>query len=119
MSTDEIAVVVIATIGIAGIAWFFFGKRTRAVRAGTVIDIVVDGGYSPDTITVLVGKQTTLRFFRKDPSDCLEEVVIADLKIRRTLALGEVTEITLTPPRAGTYRFSCGMGMYHGAIIAS
>ncbi|MCC6405048.1 MAG: cupredoxin domain-containing protein [Candidatus Yanofskybacteria bacterium] len=119
MNIDEYIVGALALASVVGVAWFFFGKRGRVVAAGAVVDIVVDGGYTPDTLRVPVGVPTTIRFFRKDPSECLEEVVIADLKIRRSLPLDAVTEIVITPPRAGTYRFSCGMGMFHGAIIAS
>lgn len=118
MNTTDIIVIVAAVLGIGVVAWFFLGKRSKVVQVSGEIEIVVDGGYSPDTIEVPAGRPTTIRFFRKDPSSCLEDVVISDLKLRRPLALGERTEIVVTPPRAGTYRFSCGMGMYHGTIIA-
>ena len=118
MNTNDIIVLAVAVVGIAVVAWFFLGKRTRAVKVTGDVEIVVEGGYSPETIEVPVGKPTTIHFFRKDPSSCLEDVVISDLKIRKPLPLNERTDITITPPRPGTYRFSCGMGMYHGAIIA-
>ena len=81
------------------------------------IEIIVAGGYTPERSEVPVGKPTVLHFFRKDPSSCLEEVVISDLKIRRPLALNERTDITITPSRVGTLPFTCGMGMFHGTII--
>lgn len=118
MNIDQIIVIAAAVGGIAGVGWFFLGKRSVAVKAAGEIEIIVDGGYSPETIEVPVGKPTVLHFFRKDPSSCLEEVVIADFKIRKPLALNERTDITITPPRAGTFRFSCGMGMFHGTVIA-
>jgi plastocyanin domain-containing protein len=118
MSIDQIIVLIVAALAIGGIYWFFLGKRpSTAVKATDEIEIVVDGGYTPEVIEVAVGKPTTLHFFRKDPSTCLEEVVISDLKIRKTLTLNERTDITITPPRTGTLRFSCGMGMFHGTII--
>ena len=118
MNTNDVIVIAAAVIGIAAVAWFFLGKRTRAVKVSGDVEIIVDGGYSPDTIEVPAGKPTTIHFLRKDPSSCLEEVVISDFRLRKPLPLNERTDITVTPPKAGTYRFSCGMGMFHGTIIA-
>ena len=118
MSTDQIIVTIAALLAIGGIYRLFLGKRTSvATKANGEIEIIVDGGYTPETIEVPSGKPTVLHFVRKDPSSCLEEVVIADLKIRRPLALNDRTDITITPSRTGTLRFSCGMGMFHGTII--
>lgn len=120
MSIEQIIVIIAAVGAISGIYWFFLGKRAAtAVKAIGEIEIIVDGGYSPETIEVPAGKSTVLHFLRKDPSSCLEEVVISDLKIRRALALNERTDVTIAPPHAGTFRFSCGMGMFHGTIIAT
>ena len=118
MTLDQLFVILIASITILGIYWFFLGKRsTGAVKVAGAIEIIVDGGYTPESIEVPMGVPTTLHFFRKDPSSCLEEVVISDLKIRRSLTLNERTDITITPSRAGTLPFTCGMGMFHGTII--
>ena len=117
MTLDQIIIVAAAVLAIGGVYWFFLGKRSKVVRVAGEIEIIVDGGYTPDTIEVPVGKPTVIHFFRKDPSACLEDVVIADLKIRRALALNERTDITITPTHTGTLPFSCGMGMYHGSII--
>ena len=120
MSIDQIIVVIAACAAIGGTYWFFLGKRASvAVQATGEIEIIVDGGYTPETIEVPAGKPTVLHFLRKDPSSCLEEVIIADLKIRRPLTLNERTDVTITPPRTGTLRFSCGMGMFHGTIIVT
>lgn len=118
MTIDQIIVIVVAIISIGGIYWFFLGKRTaKTVLTTGEIEIIVDGGYTPESIEVPVGKPTVLHFLRKDPSTCLEDVIISELKIRKALALNERTDITITPPRTGTLRFSCGMGMFHGTII--
>lgn len=113
-------------INIAGIAlilltyWFFFMKKeSKAVVAGDEITIVVKGGYKPDVIKVQKGKPTTLKFYRKDESSCLEEVVIPDLKIREHLTLNETTDIVINPSEPGEYEISCGMNMFHGKIKVS
>ena len=76
----------------------------------------MDGGYSPEIIRVQKGQPVTLNFYRKDPSDCLEEVVLGDFGVRKHLPLGQTTPIEIKPEQAGEYTFSCGMNMYHGKI---
>ncbi|MFA5831822.1 MAG: cupredoxin domain-containing protein [Candidatus Paceibacterota bacterium] len=118
MSPDKIIVIVIGFFAIAFIYWFFLMKKSKAVSvSGGSVDIVVLGGYSPEVITVPFGKKTTLNFLRKDPSSCLEEVVLGDFHIRKTLPLNEKVSIDITPEKTGEYTYSCGMGMFHGKII--
>lgn len=81
------------------------------------IDIVVEGGYSPEIIAVPKGKTTKLNFLRKDPSSCLEEVVLGDFKVRKRLPLNQKITVEITPQQAGEFTYSCGMNMYHGKII--
>ncbi|MEK7131887.1 MAG: cupredoxin domain-containing protein [Patescibacteria group bacterium] len=111
-------IVTVAGIGIiVFIYWFFLMKKEKAVIAGDSVDITVEGGYSPDTISVAKGKKITLRFTRKDPSSCLEEVVILEFKIRKFLPLNQTVSIELKPEKAGEYEFVCGMNMFHGKLI--
>jgi plastocyanin domain-containing protein len=56
-------------------------------------------------------------FLRKDPSSCLEEVVIGDFKIRKYLPLNKEVTLEINPQKKGVFSFSCGMGMFHGKII--
>ena len=62
------------------------------------------------------GKTTTINFFRKDPSSCLEEVILSDFKIRKYLPLNKKVSIEITPQKTGEYSFSCGMNMFHGKV---
>lgn len=116
MPTDKILVGLGGLSAIVFVAWFFFGKRTQEVAAARQTRIVVDGGYSPEVVRVERGQPVTLNFFRKDPSDCLEEVVLPDFGVRRHLPLNQTTPIEITPEAPGEYTFSCGMNMYHGKI---
>ena len=118
MSPDKIIVIMLGFLSILFIYWFFLMKKSKAVSvsAGSV-DIAVLGGYSPEVITVPLGKTTRLNFLRTDPSSCLEEVVIGDFHVRKTLPLNEKVSIDITPKKAGEYAYSCGMGMFHGKII--
>lgn len=117
MSLDKILVTLVGIAGIAFTYWFFLLKKDTVVEVEDSVDILVDGGYSPSTISVQKDKTTQLNFFRKDPSTCLEEIVLADFKIRKHLPLNKTTRIAITPTKSGTYDMVCGMNMFHGKII--
>ena len=128
MGTIEWMVLVSGLAAIAWINWYFFvaGNSTAAIAtaaAGAVagpaeVVITVDGGYDPSTVRVKAGEPVRLVFDRRDNSSCSEEVVFPDFGVRKFLPTGERTEIVVTPPRAGTYNFMCGMSMLRGRIIA-
>lgn len=117
MTIDKFIVVLAGFIGIVFTYWFFLMKKDRIVKAVKSIDILVEGGYSPDTISIPKGKSTTINFLRKDENQCLEETVISDFKIKKFLPLNKKISITITPKKSGVYNFSCGMQMFHGKII--
>jgi plastocyanin domain-containing protein len=116
MSIDKILVGISGLGAILFVAWFFFGKKVQAVAVDKQVQIMVDGGYTPEVISVTKGQPVTLNFFRKDASSCLEEVVLPDFGVRKMLALNETTVIEITPQQVGEFAFSCGMNMYHGKI---
>ena len=118
MTLDKVVVILVGIAGVIGTYWFFLMKKGKIVEVAGSIDIVVSGGYSPSNISVPVGKATTLNFFRKDPSSCLEEVVLPDFKVRKFLPLNKTVSIEITPKKEGTYEIVCGMNMFHGKIIA-
>lgn len=118
MTTDKIIVTLFSVIGIVFTYWFFLMKKDDDVMSvEDEIEIVVDGGYSPSTISVPRGKTIKITFLRKDPSSCLEEVVISDFKIRKFLPLNKKFVIDITPKQAGEFPFTCGMNMFHGKIL--
>lgn len=115
---DKIIVTIFSIAGIVLTYWFFLMKEDEEaliVKTNNV-DITVEGGYSPNVISIPKGKLTALNFIRKDPSSCLEEVVLPDFKIRKYLALNQITPIQVTPNKSGTFEISCGMNMFHGKI---
>ncbi|MEK7478096.1 MAG: cupredoxin domain-containing protein [Patescibacteria group bacterium] len=114
---DKVIVIVAGSVLVAFTYWFFLMKKGRAVTVEGSVDIIVDGGYTPEIITVPVGKKTTLNFLRRDPSSCLEEVVLGDFSIRKELPLNQKVAIEITPEKKGEFIYSCGMGMFHGKII--
>lgn len=119
MDLDKLFVTLFSIGGIGFTYWFFLLKKDEdafVVKTNSV-DITVKGGYSPSVIAIPKGKQTTINFIRKDPSSCLEEVVLPDFKIRKYLALNKTTPIQITPTKTGTFEISCGMNMFHGKIV--
>lgn len=121
MTIDKIIVMFASIGGIIFTHWFFLMKKEDEVVAAkeNSIDIIVDGGYSPNAISVPKNTLTTVNFIRKDPSSCLEEIVIPEFKIKKYLALNKKTSIKINPTKTGTFEISCGMNMYHGKIIVT
>lgn len=115
MSPDRWAAIGAGAAVLVFLFLFFFGKR-REVAAGSRATIVVDGGYSPDLLVAKKGVPLTLVFDRRDTGPCTDEIVLPDFGIRRALPSGQKTEITIVPPKAGDFAFSCGMNMLHGRI---
>lgn len=119
MTLDKILVGLFSLAGMAFTYWFFLMKKEEVVSVKDSVDITVEGGYSPSTISIPQGKTTKISFTRKDPSSCLEEVVLGDFKIRKFLPLNQKVTVEVTPQKAGEYGFACGMNMFHGKIIVN
>lgn len=103
--------------------WWFMFSKTKSQKASVKqgiqeIDIVVDGGYTPDRIEVTAGEPVKLNFYRQDPSGCLEQVLLPDFNKALELALNQTTSVEIVPEKPGEYTFTCGMNMYRGVIKA-
>ena len=112
--------------GLAAIAWvywyFFLAERSavavsRGATGNQEVTVVVRGGYTPAAIRVRAGKPVRLVFDRQETSGCSEEVVFPDFGVRRFLPAHRQTAVELTPA-AGSYEFTCGMGMLRGRLVA-
>ncbi|HCQ93419.1 MAG: Cupredoxin family domain protein [Candidatus Daviesbacteria bacterium GW2011_GWB1_41_5] len=114
---DKILVTIAGVIGIIFTFWFFLMRKEKEVKVVGSVDIIVDGGYQPEVISVPKGKTTRINFTRTDPTECLSEVVLSDFKIKKELPLNQKVTVEITPQKSGEYGYSCGMGMYHGKII--
>jgi plastocyanin domain-containing protein len=118
MSFDKILVLIIGVSGIIFTFWFFFMKKNKkAVEVQNEVKIIVEGGYNPEQISIPLGEMTKITFFRKDPSACLEEVVLPEFKIKKYLPLNAEVTIKITPQKKGEFEIACGMNMFHGKII--
>src|SRR5687768_9060637 len=112
--------------GLGAIAWvnwyFFLAGRTVATAAASAggvqeVTIGVRGGYEPSQVRVKAGAPVRLVFDRQETSGCSEEVVIPEFGIRRFLPAHQKTAVEVNPAQAGTYEFTCGMGMLRGRLI--
>ncbi len=127
MAIDKIIVTIFSLACIAFTYWFFLMKKEEVVAvldpvdsAGLLqVDITVEGGYTPNTISIPQGKTTKINFTRRDPSSCLEEVVLGDFKIRKYLPLNQKVTVEVTPQKKGEFSFACGMNMFHGKVIVT
>jgi plastocyanin domain-containing protein len=123
MEPSQIFVTIAGAGAIALVVWFFFMSErasTRAlVGAGGLqeIDIVVKGGYTPDTIVVQKGRPVRLNFDREETASCSDTVVFGDFGIARPLPAFKTTPIEFTPDKVGEFTFTCGMNMLRGKLI--
>jgi plastocyanin domain-containing protein len=124
VTSAQIAVTLLGLAAVLWVNWYFFiaGRGTAVAAtagAGGVqrIQVEVKGGYTPAVIRVRAGAPVRLDFHRDETNPCTEEVVIQDFGIRTYLPAHQTTPVSFTPT-AGTYEFTCGMGMVRGTIIA-
>lgn len=118
------AIVTLGGLGLISLElWWFLLSKPKSRKATTQsgfqeVTVIVDGGYEPSQILVQAGQPVRLKFDRKDPSSCLEEVRFPEFRIAQSLPLNQVTPIEFTPKQPGEYSFTCGMNMYRGVIKA-
>jgi plastocyanin domain-containing protein len=79
---------------------------------------VDERGYSPAEVTAPANEAVRLVFTRTSDEGCGRELVFPDLGIRRELPLDEAVAVDLTMPASGSVRFTCGMDMYQGSVVA-
>lgn len=119
MEIDKLIILILSIGGIIFTYWFFLMKKDEVVAVTDSVEIIVQGGYNPASISIPKDKTTQIKFTRKDPSSCLEEVVLSDFKIKKYLPLNKTITVEVTPKKSGTYNFSCGMNMFHGKVVVN
>ena len=91
-------------------------RQAEAPQGIQELTITVDGGYEPSRVVVKAGQFVRLNFLRRDPSSCLEKVLLPDFHIAQDLDLNQVTSVEFTPEKPGQYTFTCGMNMFRGVV---
>lgn len=80
------------------------------------MEVTSAGTYEPDVLTVKAGVPVKWEIAGSDFMGCASTLVMPKLKMRKSLSSG-LTEIDLPALDAGTYPFSCSMGMVRGTMI--
>ncbi|MCC6484268.1 MAG: cupredoxin domain-containing protein [Armatimonadetes bacterium] len=112
-----------ACAAIIGAAAFTAGTLNAEAKAAkdppkvqTAQVTVTADGYEPSTLNLKKDVRAKITFTRKVDSECASEVVFPDYKVRKKLPLNKPVVVEFTP-KAGTFKFTCGMGMYKGKLV--
>lgn len=119
----KILAVIVAIILIVFIIWWFFGKHKETVSQSAVTNdkqeatVVVNGGYSPQTVVLKKGIPAKIMFDMHDNTACLSHVVFDELGVDKDLTKQQITTVEIPTEQKGEYNFACGMNMFHGKVI--
>jgi YHYH protein/Cupredoxin-like domain len=92
-------------------------KATISIASDALKLQVGASGFAPASLSIPSGKPVRLAITRDLESNCASRIVFPSLGIARDLPLGTTTIIELPAQPAGELRFTCGMGMYKGALV--
>ncbi|MBL8206718.1 MAG: YHYH protein [Blastocatellia bacterium] len=92
-------------------------KATISIASDALKLQVGANGFAPASLSIPAGKPVRLAITRDVESNCASRIVFPSLGIARDLPLGTTTIIELPAQPAGELRFTCGMGMYKGALV--
>jgi plastocyanin domain-containing protein len=82
------------------------------------IEVTVDkSGYTPSVVEVAKAGKVKLLFKRTSAVGCGERVVFPALGIEKDLPVGTVVAIEVQAKAGERIAFTCGMGMYKGALV--
>lgn len=87
-------------------------SNVNIIEGKQIIEIIVDGGYSPRNSIAKADTPTIIRFVTKNTFDCSSAVRIQSLNISRNLPSTGTTDIEIPSQPVGVLKGSCGMGMY-------
>ncbi len=101
---------------ITGLAMYATPTRTRARESAQVVKITASKfRFTPDHITLVKGQPVTLQLTSTDRT---HGFMIRALKLDTDIKPGKVTEMTVTPATAGTFKAICDhyCGLGHGGM---
>ena len=96
---------------------FTVPDATLLPDGGQAVDITVhNSSYQPNRINARAGVPTVLRLRTDNTRGCTRAFVIPSLDVEKVLPETGDTVIDVGVLAAGTLKYTCGMGMYHGTI---
>jgi len=89
-----------------------------AVPAGARVVAITatDQGFTPASVPVKKGETVVLRFTRTTQSECLKQVVLPDLNVKKDLPVNTPVDVTIKADKEGKIAFQCWMGMFKGSV---
>ena len=94
-------------------------KIAIAIPPDAVKVTIGASGFQPAQLKVDAGRPIKLAVTRDRQPNCGNRIVFPSLGITRDLPLGETIVVELPALPVGELRFTCGMGMYKGVIVAA
>ena len=79
---------------------------------------VTKDGFVPSQVTVKAGTPVKLVVTRRTERTCATEIVMKDFGVKEALPLEKPVTVSITPKKAGDYRYACGMDMIAGVLKA-
>jgi plastocyanin domain-containing protein len=91
-------------------------KRRVAVKYQTTTITITKNGFEPVSVELKQGVPARLTFIKKDPDSCIQEIIIKDYEIKRTLQLNKPVVILFTPRIIEEITFHCQLGCRSGKM---
>ena len=82
------------------------------------VETSLSGGYTPITVTVGTPVKWTISATKKTLTSCNRTIEIPEFEIEKTLSAGD-NVIEFTPTKAGTFTYTCWMGMIRSTITVT
>ncbi len=127
-----VALVVIGFLGVAGLILasptpseksdnqnqINLGSNSGGSGEAQIVQITATGrGYDPSVVRVKAGQPVELRVTADATAGCSRAFVMRAFGVQILAQNGKIQTARFTP-QAGTYDYTCSMGMYRGKLIA-
>ncbi len=97
---------------------FQIGGSSGTMTTAQQVTIALPAGYREGAATVQSGKPVTLTFKLTKDAGCGNTISLPTANWTKTLSVGQSASVTFTPQKSGPLKFSCGMDMLHGSLVA-
>lgn len=82
------------------------------------VETSLSGGYTPITVVAGTPVKWTISATKKTLTSCNRTIEIPEFDIEKTLSAGD-NVIEFTPTKAGTFTYTCWMGMIRSTITVT